>query len=337
MRVLQTAQAARKVQLDVYDRKILFALAQNCRTSATQIGRRIGLSRDAVRYRIARLEKAEVIQGYRTVVDVSRFGYLIVHLLLQLNQPTPEAEKQLVETFKNYSFCRTVIKFSGKYDFDLAFVAKDSSDLDRILTKIISDCGSYLQHYELLFITKPFTVGKSFPDNFVNMQREKVEKKSESYTPDETDIKLLDIIADNAALPLYHIGQKLGLSADAVKYRMKKLVNAGIITGFVPVINYDVIGYNVYAILLDVALLTQKRESTLAQFLATNKDVLWAVKTIGNYNVLLYICTTDPDDLVKTTSALRSHFTEAVRNFETLINYEQYKYTYWVNIGKSSS
>ncbi|HLF54598.1 MAG TPA: Lrp/AsnC family transcriptional regulator [Candidatus Nanoarchaeia archaeon] len=331
MRFVQTVQAAKKVQLDLYDRKILFSLSQNCRTSATQIGKRVGLSRDAVRYRIARLEKSGVIQGYRTIVDINKFGYVIVHLLLQLNQPTSDAEKQLVEKFKGYSFCRAVIKFSGKYDFDLALVARDMVELDGVITKIIADCGNYLQHYELLFITKPFA-GKTFPNNFVKMPVEKSDKKSEKYVPDDFDIKLLDIIADKADLPLYHIGQKLGLSADAAKYRIRKLLNAGIIIGFVPVINYDVIGYNVYAILLNISGLTPKRESTLAQFLSTNNDVLWAVKTIGKYNLLLYICTTDPDDLMKTTAALRSYFTESVRDFETLINYEEYKYTYWVNL-----
>lgn len=331
MRFVQTVKAEKQVQLDAYDRKILFALAQNCRTPATKIAKQVGLSRDAIRYRISRLESSGVIQGYRTIIDVKKFGYVVVHLLLQLNQPTSDAEQKLVETFKGYPFCRAVIKFNGKYDFDLALVAKDITDLDNIVTQIITDCGNYLQHYELMFITKPFA-GKTFPDNFIKAPKQQIPQAVESFVPDDIDLKLLGIIADHAELPLFHIGQKLGLSADAVKYRLRKLMASRIILGFVPVINYDVIGYNVYAILLNIAGLTPKREATLAQFLATNKDVLWAVKTIGRYNLLLYICTTEPDDLMKTTAALRSYFTEAVRDFETLINYEEYKYTYWASI-----
>ncbi|MDO8660544.1 MAG: hypothetical protein Q7K43_01520, partial [Candidatus Woesearchaeota archaeon] len=55
----------------------------------------------------------------------------------------------------------------------------------------------------------------------------------------------------------------------------------------------------------------------------------WAVKTIGRYNVLLYVCTNQPDDLVSTTTELRNFFTGAVKDYETLINYEEYKYTYY--------
>ena len=331
MRFVQSVPAAQKVTLDAHDRKILFALAQNCRTPATQIAKQAGLSRDAVRYRIARLEKAGVIQGYRTVIDMALFGYTSVHLLLQLNQPTPEAEQKLVATFQSYPFCRAIIKFNGKYDFELAIVAKSITELDTIVTRIISDCGHFLQHYDLLFITKPF-VGKIFPDSFLKSPAEKKPTHKPAVSPelDAQDHKLLAIIADHADLPLHHIGQKLGLSADAAKYRMRKLLAAGVIKGFVPVINYDVLGYNVYAILLNIAGLTPQREATLAQFVSTNKDVLWGVKTVGKYNVLLYICTSEPDTLIKTTTALRNYFTEAVRDYETLINYEEYKYTYWV-------
>lgn len=337
MRFVQTTAALHRIELGLNDRKVLFALAQNCRSPLTLIAKKTGLGRDSVRYRINRMEKSGIIQGYRTIVDMSKFGYMSVHFLLQLNQPAEDAERRLVETFKAYQFCRAILKFNGKYDFELAVVAKNMGELDMISTRIITDCGKYLQHYDIQFITKFFTA-KTFPENFLKHQEKRSEKQSDKkvsqktilHVPDILDIRLLDILSDNADISLLRLAQELGTSADTVKYRMKKLFLAGIIKGFVPVINYEVIGYSVYAILLNIAGLTPQRESTLAEFLSTSKDVLWAVKLIGKYNLLLYICTTDSNDLTKTTTALRSYFTEAVKDYETLINYEEYKYTYWV-------
>jgi Lrp/AsnC family leucine-responsive transcriptional regulator len=329
MRVLPTKPTEeKKLALDSYDKKILFALAQNCRTPYSQIGKNVGLSRDSVRYRIQRLHKSTVIQGYRTIVDVTKLGYMNVHIFLQLNQPDPEAERKLVEIFKSYPFVRAIIKFNGKYDFELALIAKNFEELDNILSQIISDCGPALQHYEILPITKSF-VGKIFPDSFLKAPEEEKPKQPTEIKLDEKDYKLLSELADNAEQPLYKIAEKVDLSADAVKYRLRKLRESGVITGFVPVINYDIINFNVYAILLSIANFTSKKEATLKEFLKTNKDILWAVKTIGKYNVLLYICTTNPDALIKTTADLRSHFIGDVRDYETLINYEEYKYTYF--------
>ena len=326
MKVLQATE--QKVQLDAYDKKILYALAQNSRTPYSQIGKKAGLSRDSIRYRIQRLAKAGVIQGYRALVDITRLKYMNVHIFLQLNQPDPEAEKKLVRIFKSYPFVRAIIKFNGKYDFELALIAKSIEELDEIISKIILDCGKALQHYELLFITKSFA-GKTFPDSFLKAPELPRPKTLSEPKLDEKDYKLISVIAEHADLPLHKLAAKIGLSADAVKYRLKKLQESGVILGFIPVISYDVINYNVYAILLSIANLTPKKEATLKEFLRTNKDVLWGVKTFGKYNVLLYICTKNPDDLIRTTSELRSHFIGDVRDYETLINYEEYKYTYF--------
>ncbi|MBI4450665.1 AsnC family transcriptional regulator, partial [Candidatus Woesearchaeota archaeon] len=304
MRVLQATEPGKKVQLDVPDRKILFALTQNCRTPYSRIAKQAGLSRDAVRYRIQRLQQSGVLQGSRTIVDITRLGYLNVHLLLQLNQPSEEAERKLVAAFKAYPFVRAIIKFSGKYDFELALIAKGMQELETLLSRVVSDCGSYLQDYTLLFITKSFA-GKTLPDNFLKAPEETPQLTPEQPKLDDTDYKLLATVADNAELPLHDIGHKLGVAPDTVKYRMKRLKAAGVIIGYVPVINYDLIGYNVYAILLNISAFTPQKEATLRQFLRTNKDVLWGVKTIGKYNVFIYICTTDPNHLIKTTAELR--------------------------------
>jgi hypothetical protein len=88
----------------------------------------------------------------------------------------------------------------------------------------------------------------------------------------------------------------------------------------------------VYAILLSIKQFNATKEATLREFLEQNNDVLWGVKTMGKYNVLLYVCTKDPNDLVKTTSSLRSYFPGDIAEYETLINYEEYKYAYFLEM-----
>jgi len=54
--------------LDAKNRKILSLLKKDARLSATEIGRRIGLSRTAVQDRIGKLESSGTILGYHTVL-----------------------------------------------------------------------------------------------------------------------------------------------------------------------------------------------------------------------------------------------------------------------------
>jgi Lrp/AsnC family transcriptional regulator, leucine-responsive regulatory protein len=60
--------------LDPTNRSLLEALSADARTSMVELGRRVGMSAPAVRERIARLEAAGVIRGYRVDVDPAAVG-----------------------------------------------------------------------------------------------------------------------------------------------------------------------------------------------------------------------------------------------------------------------
>ncbi len=64
-------------RLDAIDRGILAALATDCRLSASELARQVGMSAPAIRERINRLEQAGVIRGYRVDIDPAALGFPI--------------------------------------------------------------------------------------------------------------------------------------------------------------------------------------------------------------------------------------------------------------------
>lgn len=63
-----------KVELDMFDRKILGVLAQDGRITVTDLARRIGLSKTPCQARLRRLIDSGVILGFRAVVDSGKLG-----------------------------------------------------------------------------------------------------------------------------------------------------------------------------------------------------------------------------------------------------------------------
>ncbi|MFA5084393.1 MAG: Lrp/AsnC family transcriptional regulator [Candidatus Paceibacterota bacterium] len=328
MRYLQKTDRTEKINLDVKDKKILSILSANARIPLTLLSRKVGLSRDAVNYRIQNYEKKGVIQGYRTMVDISKFKYNANHLFIKLNNPSKGIERKILDRLIKYPFVRAVIKFSGKFDFEIAFVTKDIDDLDRVLTLIVNDCSEFIQDYEVLTISKTFAA-ETFPPNFSEYGIERDLKKRAYQKIDKKDIEILKIISEDALLPLHEIAGKVRLSADAVAYRIKNMVNSETIIKFVPVINYTSLDYNLYTVLLNISGLDEKKEKILREFLSADKNTMWAVKTIGRFNVLIYFLVKNIDDLQDTMLRLRSLFPSQINHYETLIAYEEYKYTYF--------
>jgi|TARA_Y100000310_G_scaffold200493_1_gene200545 DNA-binding Lrp family transcriptional regulator len=203
---------------------------------------------------------------------------------------------------------------------------------DTFLDKILGDCSEYLQDYEVLAITKTYNA-RIFPKSFLDFKEKKLKIKNEKVKIDDKDKKVLSILSDEAILPYYSTAKKIKLSHDATSYRIKKMIEGGIILKFVPVINYASINYNVYCILLRMNGLNNDKENTLKQFLSMNKNVLWSVKCVGIYNVLIYLCVDNAEKIHDTLTGLRRHFPESIINYESLIAYEEYKYTYFPDYG----
>lgn len=326
MRTLQAVKEIVKLNLDIKDKKILSLLSSNSRIPLTILSKKVGLSRDAVNYRIKNYEKNGLIQGYRTIVDMKSLGYNANHLFIKLNNPSKEIETKIITKLIKYPFVRAVIKFTSNFDYEIAFITKDIYDLDDVLTKIISCCSGFIQDYELLTISKTF-ISETFPKGFSEDKIEEAQKSRETKKLDDKDLKILKLISEDALLQLYEIASKIHLSTDGVSYRIKNMINNGTILKFVPVINYSALNYSLYTVLLSINDLDLDNENKLRDFLKTNKNTLWAVKTIGKYNVLIYVLVKDIEDLYNTIIDLRSLFPNKINNYETLIAYEEYKYT----------
>ena len=320
---------AKKVfDLDLKDKKILKCLEENSRQSHNQIAKKAGLSKESVRYRIKQLEEKGIIQNYKVVVDIKKLDYRAYHLFVNLNKPDLEIEKEYLKKLISYPFVRAVIKFSGGYDFEIAMVAKNIDELERNLTQLFNGVDKYIKENELLIVVRTF-VGRVFPKSFLEFEIEKKKNKIKEIKVDDKDIKILNVLKEDAVMPIYKIAEKTKLGVDSVTYRMKKLEDGEIIRNYIPAINYRAVGYQVYAILLRINSLYEDVEAKLKRYLIQDPNVLWAVKTIGNYNVMIYLAVDKPEDLHDTLNKIRRTFANRIKGYKTLIAYEEYKYTYF--------
>ena len=113
----------------------------------------------------------------------------------------------------------------------------------------------------------------------------------------------------------------------------REISSDGVIIKSVPIINYAALSYSIYALLFRIDGLDDKKKFTLRNFLHTNPHILWAVKCVGPYNLLTYICVENNEKLMETLNTMRSIFPETKINYEILIAYEEYKYTYFPDYG----
>ena len=125
--------------LDRFDRAILRVLSTEGRISATELARRIGLSKSPTQARLKRLEEAGVITGYRALLDPIRMGMAHVAFVEVRLSDTREAALQAfnraVTGVAEIEECHMI---AGHFDYLLKVRTADITEYRKVLAERVS-------------------------------------------------------------------------------------------------------------------------------------------------------------------------------------------------------
>lgn len=124
-----------KALLDDVNRRLLAELSVEPRLSAADLARRVGMSAPAVRDRVARLERAGVIRGYRLDIDPAAIG-LPVAAWIRV-RPGPAQLPKLAELAANAPEVSECYRISGEDCFLLQVHVPSIEALEAVLDRFL--------------------------------------------------------------------------------------------------------------------------------------------------------------------------------------------------------
>lgn len=125
------------IEFDDIDRHILALLQENCKLPLAKIGEKVGLSAPSVIERIKKLEDAQVIEGYRAIVDARRLGKDVTAFIgVTIKHPKliGEFEKEIMQ-LEDTLECHHV---TGQHTLLLKVKTDNTSSLEELISKIRS-------------------------------------------------------------------------------------------------------------------------------------------------------------------------------------------------------
>lgn len=120
--------------LDPKDNEIVRLLCEDARLTYSDIGKRIGLSRTAVKTRVTALEKAGVIKGYRALVNPFASSTM-VQFVVNI-ETKPEHFDEAKAWFAEADQTKTLIQTSGRCHLVAVCLAEDVSSMRDYLNRI---------------------------------------------------------------------------------------------------------------------------------------------------------------------------------------------------------
>jgi len=133
---------------------------------------------------------------------------------------------------------------------------------------------------------------------------------------DEIDRHIISLLVADARASYREIGEQVGLSAPAVKRRVDRLLDAGVVTGFTARINPDALGWRAQA-LVAVTYAGNVTPTRIRTILEPIPQVVAAYTVSGDADVLVHLRAADMADFEQALERLRA--TDVVARTESTI------------------
>lgn len=309
------------LKIDLKDRKILYELDLNCRQSNTQIGKKVGLKKDVVGYRIKRMQEEGIIQNYWTLIDTFKIGYNVFRLYFNFQYISTDIKNEIIKYFVNHQNSWAVLSIKTEIDLSVVIWVKDIFEFYQFWEKTLDKYEDYFSKYSISIYTQGIAYKKSF------LLPEITEKSDRLYgiincggktvDIDEKDYKLLNELAENARIPLIELAEKIGSSSQTVNYRVKNLVNSGIIKGFR--VNLNLSKIDLHHFKVDIYLKDHKLKKPILNYLKEKPFVEYMNQAMGWADIEPEFVVKDMDELIKILDEINSKFSGVIK-----------KHTFWV-------
>ena len=141
---------------------------------------------------------------------------------------------------------------------------------------------------------------------------------------DKKDFKMLYELDFNARMPMTKLAKKVGLSPQLTKYRLTKLIEKGVIKGFLAMIDIHRLGYYSYRVYLRLQKVSPSDYPKIIDFFNTEIPSVWVVSTSGRWDVEVLLLARNPIDFSNVLRKIKGKLREQIKNYSispSIFNY----------------
>ena len=315
-------------KIDQIDKNILFELDKNSRRSINEISKILNLKKDTTAYRVKQLEENKIINGYYTVIDYSKLGYVLTRLYIKFQDTTLEIEEEIINYLVNLKITFTVYKTEGDWDIAIGFLVKSLDEFNQVLI-------SFQEIYKKYIHSRSTAIFTDYVEYYRNYL---VEEKIRDYSSisigkaakidiDQTDLEILKIISKNAKFSLIELSKISKLSSMAIIYRIKQLEKKKIILRYRALIDYSKLGYEYYKIDLDIEDI--KKLKQLQNFAKQHPNITYEDRVVGGSDFEFDAELKGYEEFYKLIEEIKSKFPGVIRTYKYYKARKIYKYIYF--------
>ncbi|MFA6530160.1 MAG: Lrp/AsnC family transcriptional regulator [Candidatus Micrarchaeia archaeon] len=302
------------LKLDKKDKAIMQQLEENSRQSYSEIGRKVKLRSDTVEYRVNRLLESGLILRMFAEPDLDKLGLKTYRLYLKTETENPELETYL----KNHPKAQWFAKFEGEWDYAIRYSLKNEGELKKEMDALSAMFGKSISAKNVVVATQQTYLPLKYLTGGWLVRSIAFDEVSNFIMLDETDRKIMEFLFENSRAKTVDMASKIKISADAVQYRIRKLLDNGIIKFFGVYYNPLVFGYTRHKLLFWLHNANLKREHELIAYCEQHQNSSYVNRIAGSWDLELDFDAKTPAELHGIIKDIRDKFSDIIRDYSVL-------------------
>lgn len=313
--------------LDIKDTKILSELDSNARQSNNQIGKKVGLSKEVIKYRIDKLIDKGVIVRFHTVINYFKLGIVKFKLYLRLTNASIEKREEIAKYLQKHKKTEWVVLSTGKWDLISGFLVKNVNEFDDEIQNLINKFSRYIQ--EKAITTTVYLAHRE--REFLKKGKKEVSKvvyhttKDKQEEIDDLDREIIKIITNNSRMPVTEIAERAKTTPRIVQYRLKEMEKKKIILAYKAHLNTKSINRVFCKALIYLSSTTKEKLEDFIETASSLEGAIWPQRVLGNWDFELDFELEDYDRFQETLLKLKEKFSDIIREYEFCIVSKEFK------------
>jgi Lrp/AsnC family transcriptional regulator for asnA, asnC and gidA len=307
--------------IDIKDRKILYELDLDCRQSNTQIGKKVGLKKDVVSYRIKRMQDEGIIRGFWTAINTFNLGYSVFRIYIALQNASADKKNEIIQYFMDYKNTWAMISSKGEIDLSVILWVNDNNEFYQFWGKTLDLFEEFFAKKIISLYIKTIDYKKTYllSEQTKSDDREhyRIVSTTKKVEIDKLDYQLLNELATNARCPFIDFATKFHCSSPSIAYRIHSLIKKDIIKAFRVNIDYPKIGLQHHKV--DIYLKEHKKRDAIVDFMKTKSYLQCLNVAIGWADI-------EPEFVIKDISEIDEIINEINSKFPNSVR----KHSFWI-------
>src|SRR3989338_2857798 len=211
-------------EFDLKDKRLLYELDCNSMQTIQQLAKKIGLSKDAIKYRINKLINEGIIKSFNAVIDTGKLGFLSFRLLLKFYHLSPALEKEILAFLLKNKNLVWLVRVEGNWDVNTWFLYKSVEEMSLFWQELLRRYNNYIDKKEIGIYSNVTYFGRAYLlKNKYNSFSMPIVSLPKEIKLDKSKLMIVELLSKNARMSVVNIAKATGITPKTIINKIKEI------------------------------------------------------------------------------------------------------------------